>query len=356
MAPVLRSQVGGKDNPAFRKLTPASLIHPHRETFEHALHRVLATDAAELTFAQIADGLPISAVARDSYSQPLWHRHPLHELHREVCVGAVSKAKEFRETLDLNILEFNSPLVHGFTGAAPGSRVFQALLVEMVARSLRQLGTKLHQLGVDAGSHANDGLASWIPLEEDVVWWCEHPDGQPPPTLFRHEWYCDYDQYPNGISDGVGFWAEARILGGVMLFDRRDPKQNPHADPSAIYIHADQADVTYRICKLTDVQRQALLDFLTSKDVKSEIPLPIVPNFDNRVRVDPEEPLSETGIYRDLWERRTFGPKDYDYRLRDVNDSLNWVTDEDWYDARKRAFRRKWAWQREMDEQESESD
>ena len=43
-----------------------------------------------------------------------------------------------------------------------------------------------------------------------------------PTTLFCHPWYRDYDQYPNGIADSVGYWAEARILGGVVLFDRRN--------------------------------------------------------------------------------------------------------------------------------------
>jgi hypothetical protein len=51
-----------------------------------------------------------------------------------------------------------------------------------------------------------------------------------PPTLFFHQWYTDYELYPNGVADAVGFWAEARILGGVVLFDRRDPKTYPDAN------------------------------------------------------------------------------------------------------------------------------
>lgn len=52
----------------------------------------------------------------------------------------------------------------------------------------------------------------------------------------------------------VGYWAESRILGGVVLFDRRDPEARPAADPDpeltefntgptvdpdAIYLHPD---------------------------------------------------------------------------------------------------------------------
>jgi hypothetical protein len=58
------------------------------------------------------------------------------------------------------------------------------------------------------------------------LFWRQHPEG-PPPTLFRHRFYRDYDQYPEGIADGIGYWAEARILGGVVLFDRREVGFNP---------------------------------------------------------------------------------------------------------------------------------
>lgn len=67
------------------------------------------------------------------------------------------------------------------------------------------------------------------------------------PTDFMHEDYHDWEQYPNGIADVVGYWAEYHLFGGVVLFDRgesgtdvsetlRSPKldfllytfQNPH--------------------------------------------------------------------------------------------------------------------------------
>lgn len=50
-----------------------------------------------------------------------------------------------------------------------------------------------------------------------------------PDTLFCHKWYRDHDQYPEGVADSVGYWAEARILGGVVLFDRRDPESVENA-------------------------------------------------------------------------------------------------------------------------------
>ena len=58
------------------------------------------------------------------------------------------------------------------------------------------------------------------PREEDKIFW-EKFHGKPPPTYFSHKWYQDYDQYPDGVADGIGYWAESRIFGGVVLFDRR---------------------------------------------------------------------------------------------------------------------------------------
>lgn len=40
------------------------------------------------------------------------------------------------------------------------------------------------------------------------------------PTAFSHGPYIAVDQYPNGAADSVGYWAEARIFGGVVVFDR----------------------------------------------------------------------------------------------------------------------------------------
>jgi hypothetical protein len=42
----------------------------------------------------------------------------------------------------------------------------------------------------------------------------------PPPTLFWTGAYMDWLQYPNGLADMAGYWAETRVFGGVVLFDR----------------------------------------------------------------------------------------------------------------------------------------
>jgi len=46
------------------------------------------------------------------------------------------------------------------------------------------------------------------------------PPTPPLPAEFFHPYYQDWEQYPNGVADVVGYWAEYRLFGGVILFDR----------------------------------------------------------------------------------------------------------------------------------------
>lgn len=86
-----------------------------------------------------------------------------------------------------------------------------------------------------------------------------------------------------------------------------------NTQPDAVFLHSNHKDVTYRIWQLLDTQKNELLNLLLSEKVDIEghgdadgviCPLPFYPNQKNLIRIDPQEPTSETGIYRDLWERK----------------------------------------------------
>ena len=207
-------------------------------------------------------------------------------------------------------------------------------MIELVAVAVHQIGALLFEL--DTSIHKDDGITDWAPPKSDTWFWKLHPDG-PHPSLFYHAWYVDHAQYFRHVADMVGYWAEARILGGVVLFDRRDPKAIPDADPDAIYFHADRYEFTYRIYQLLPEQRNGLLDFLLADEPPSVSPLPILADQNNRVRVDPEEPIQMKGIYRDLWERKELSPDVGDARERDVWDEREYPTIEDFRAARRRA-------------------
>ncbi|KAF4856183.1 hypothetical protein CGCSCA4_v000797 [Colletotrichum siamense] len=308
----------------------------HRDAFTRALWNVLATEIAEITFAQIIDGLPLSEVAQDSGNGSLPNGHPIHDLHQQLCPGVIQKTHEFRDKFDPGAIQIDSKLINDYRGASVGSRAFKVRLIELVAVAVHQIAVQIFKL--DTSLHKEDGIASWKPPKDDLFWEF-YPEGSWP-TLFRHEWYHDHDQYPDGIADMVGYWAESRIFGGVVLFDRRSPESASDVQNDSIWFHPDREDVTYRIFQLNEDQKLSLLEFLTSRNPDLSL-LPILADEHNTRREDPEEPIENTGIYRDIWERKPLSPEAYDQRSRDVWDSIDYPLMSDFERALHRAGERR---------------
>lgn len=113
--------------------------------------------------------------------------------------------------------------------------------------------------------------------------------------------------------------------------------------PDAVFFHSDYFETTYRIYQLTDDQKQTLLHFLLSDDTETPppCPLPILGDNRNDIRVDPKEDIEETGIYRDIWERKPIDPEGRsDARFRDVFSGLDYPY-HDASEAQSRAFARR---------------
>jgi hypothetical protein len=161
--------------------------------------------------------------------------------------------------------------------------------------------------------------------------------------MFTHGWYTDHQDYPNKVADMVGYWAENRIFGGVVLFNHNLDQTD------AIYLHPNREFTTYRICRLLPEQQQALLQFAcNTKPVPN--PLPILVDKSNTERFDPEERLEDTGVYRDLWERRYRPYKGYpgcDIRPKDVFSRHDYPVLEDRWKSSSRAHERKRQWEDE---------
>ncbi|KAI0006496.1 hypothetical protein F4779DRAFT_629777 [Xylariaceae sp. FL0662B] len=311
----------------------ASLQNPHREILTRAILNVFSSPIAKTTYGQIVDGLPLAEAAHDSYFGTITCGHPLLDQHLKLSSEVLDKLDQLYSTFDPGTLRMSSTLLSAFRAASPGSRAFDVHLIELVARSVHQIAVLLFKQGPIRPE--DDPLLSWRPSEDSMS--TLYPMGFPS-TFFLHHWYRDYDQYPEGIADGVRYWAESRIFGGVVLFDRRTPGSAEGVEPDAIYFHSDNRDVTYRIYRLLDDQKQQLLQFLLSEVPPQFYPLPIHGSMDNRHRVDPEEPIKETGIYRDKWERKVRPDVEGDARLRDVVDDFNYISYDDWRDARKRGM------------------
>ncbi|OAA64739.1 hypothetical protein SPI_03386 [Niveomyces insectorum RCEF 264] len=335
-----------------RNLLPIGRLHSsHHDVLLNALSNVLNSQAAQTTYGQILDGLPLASVAKDVYDgEMVCVGHPLVDEHFELSPQVISKINELRASVPINSFQVDASAILEFQAASPGSRAFQARLVELVVRVIHAIAVWIYT------NHSplrpqDDRLMAWRPDKGELDW--AYRKGYPP-TLFVHPWYTAYDQYPDGVADGVGYWAEDRIFGGVVLFDRRGPEapdtiyeDSPVSKAvylpkqlDAVYFHTNADNVTYRIYRLRNEQRQQLLQFLLSPlDVvasQTSCPLPIRGDDDNRVRIDPEEPMNETGIYRDLWERKPLNDDDNDCRSRDVVDTFNFLSEDDYEAARGR--------------------
>ncbi|KAF5685797.1 hypothetical protein FCIRC_3286 [Fusarium circinatum] len=322
---------GSQTDAGLRQLTIHTLDQTHQDTVTSAIARFLATDIAEITYAQIIDGLPLGEVAFESRGGMPHQDHPINHCHDKLCAGILDKTRQFLKAFSPKLLQFDSRLLFAYQAASPGSRSFNIRLIEIIAVAVHQVAVILFSL--EEGLHKNDGVIEWAPPKSDKTWWAHCPDG-PEPTMFFHPWYLSHDRYPNGVADMAGYWAESRILGGIVLFDRSG------LDQDAVYIHPDRENVTYRICRLTSEQKLQLLKFLTAEE-SGHSPLPILPDETNDFRVDPEESPEETGIYRDIWDRSELREDAYDQRLRDVWNKVDYLTHSDKGDAGDRALERR---------------
>ncbi|KAK7720879.1 hypothetical protein SLS63_009662 [Diaporthe eres] len=212
--------------------------------------------------------------------------HPVRSQHTELCPGVLEKYRDIRTTLDIQVLQFDFQLLHGYHAASPGSAAFKTRLIEMVAVAIHQIAVYLYRLDLNLGGHQD--YFTWEAPKDDIVFYQNYPDGKLP-SLFFHKHYRDYDQYPDG--------------------------------PDAIFFHSYAENITYRIWRLLDTQKKLLLDFLLSGDDVNGVtnsalnPFPILPDRNNLTRIDPEEPIYKTGIYRDLWERKPLGDRAVDPRM-----------------------------------------
>lgn len=59
------------------------------------------------------------------------------------------------------------------------------------------------------------------------------------PTPFGHRSYQDYDQYPRGLADMAGYWAESKIFGGVFVFDRGESDKEARVAVSVVSTNND---------------------------------------------------------------------------------------------------------------------
>ena len=136
------------------------------------------------------------------------------------------------------------------------------------------------------------------------------------PTEFYHSLYMNDKRYPNGIADIVGYWAEWRMFGGVVLFDRGNSgtevlswlatlfeiQLTGFVQSKDVYIHPVRH---YKIYQLSDAQIQQWADFVLAENMQAEQARNGLRFCSERYarRIDPYDALPRN-IYREKYAAR----------------------------------------------------
>ncbi|KAK7702580.1 hypothetical protein SLS64_009543 [Diaporthe eres] len=225
----------------------------HFQPFRQALSNMLSTPVAESTYAQIIDGMPLSAT------------------------------------------------VQAYQNTPPGSVAWKLRLLELLTVAIHDIAATLWSL--DDGVHKHAELEAWLtsrlesgPLDEN------ERANLPPHTWFWHYDYEDHKQYPKGVADVVGYWAETQIFGGVVLFDRGESDE----ECNGVYLHSANISMYgYTIAPPTEDQFNDLIGFLLSPSPDTaQSPLPIAITTANKWRWDPWDAMGTYHIFRDRYERK----------------------------------------------------
>lgn len=118
----MQSRQNGRESPStdirFRKASINILDEPHRGAVARAIRRVLSTQIAETTYAQIVDGLPLLEVLKNVYGDLTCPDHPIHQ-HTQLKEGTIKTVRRFRNEFDPNIIQFDVPV--SYSRCAPSS-------------------------------------------------------------------------------------------------------------------------------------------------------------------------------------------------------------------------------------------
>ncbi|KAH8676526.1 hypothetical protein BGZ60DRAFT_402789 [Tricladium varicosporioides] len=271
------------EGPSTLKGSITNLAPEHLNTFEQTLSKILLADNSRLTFTQIIDGLPVKDIWR-KYQFP---RVDI-EKHLQLCPAAVEAWKLFKEHFQPRTLQFDVSLLQAYQNSEIGSKEFQLRLLELVAVGCHNIGVLLYK-SVDGGVGTHEQKPT------PPVFLDENFEPLPStPTDFYHKSYKDWQQYPDGVANMVGYWVESQIFGGVVIFDRG----RSEIECKEAFIHPVG---NFKIFQLLDSQLREFFD-LHSTDSHLPLPFPFKASREAR-RVDENESMS-LHIFRDKYERK----------------------------------------------------
>ena len=98
---------GGRVKPS----AVSSLRSDHLGAFIRALSNMISTELAEVTLAQIVDGLPVPSSSRDLVESGIHDSHPVYTERTKLCPGVSAKTQEILKCLDPASLQLESAVM-----------------------------------------------------------------------------------------------------------------------------------------------------------------------------------------------------------------------------------------------------
>ncbi|PGH07921.1 hypothetical protein AJ79_06129 [Helicocarpus griseus UAMH5409] len=179
----------------------------------------------------------------------------------------------------------------------------------MVLKDGKILAVLCHEIAVflynaySGGLHKPNSEEAYRQMPKPVL-----PSFIPPPPVkikpaeLFHPYYQNWEQYPHGIADIVGYWAEYRLFGGVVLFDRGQAG----SACKDIFIHPVR---NYHIFQPSDTQIKEYLNVLLSDQSQASLTTAKAAEHMRfkaekyARRIDLYDAIVHLNIYRDKYER-----------------------------------------------------
>ncbi|KKZ64472.1 hypothetical protein EMCG_09543 [[Emmonsia] crescens] len=276
-----------------------NLAAEHYTVLQLAMSKILSTFLATETFAQIVDGLPTREVYLDYYNS----LRPDFEENLVPSQPAMNAVESYQKKFDIGCLQVDTKVAQAYQNASRGSKEFNLRLMEILAVLCHEIAVYLYNV-YDGGLRKPDSAEVYRRMPKPSVL----PLGKPQPMRLKpaelfHPYYQNWQQYPHGKADIVGYWAEYRLFGGVVLFDRGQTG----SECKDMFIHPVG---DYNIFQLSDTQIENYMSFLFLDQTHNLSTSPKAPEHMRfkaekyARRIEPYDAIVYLNIYRDKYERK----------------------------------------------------
>ena len=212
------------------------------QELETVLQAILALPIAKDTYAQIIDGMPTRTPYSDEYRRD---REAGSTLYSTIIESDNTKPSDeaVQEYEKIKAAFAPQHLIIDLEVRTHSIFIFRAVHFGMGENNLRQLAQRYQNAPAGSNEHSLRLLqitAASLNAFAGKIYGSRHPDMEVFPiepaenslavylntddfyVKFYHTHYRLFQKYPFGLLNVVGYWAEAEIFGGVLLFEREE--------------------------------------------------------------------------------------------------------------------------------------